>query len=501
MRRLLLSVGLLFLLLPSEAEATMAISPYVQRVLDRAQAGIDHARDGTTPIPTMGRGARRVGSTLLRLIDTKQRIIDAQKDLNENTACLHIDFFLLENKLREAQEELNKTYDEKNPPAIRRLQDVIAFLNERMDLLLKGARDPTVLDTEWQTVRLFDPQTNVWCCGGIPGVDQCRSDKSPVCLARGDIIFSTEDQCVAYGCKAAGDPPDEKLCPFHTDYLPPTVTTGFGCDEETLMRVMGDLEGELQKTVMAEAEGLQEVTRIAEEQLQTINAFTSLEQKLALLLGRPPETVGPPPVRKPHATVLGCPEAWAPDADQNKDNWPDGSLRWELRSPFTVELDQRKLMNAFQELRLREAGNRPIPGTFDEKSRAKKTNPFIRVFDTYGIDWFGTLSKGQAIGESEIFAQASDTHLSVARAVSRLREAVGKLSKLAHDMTGLRGFVRDFAYYLRRTCIARPCNTRLDQVLKIIFQDSCFPYTNGEYLNGTSYETCKREAELNAITP
>ncbi|HLD71831.1 MAG TPA: hypothetical protein VI873_04450 [Candidatus Peribacteraceae bacterium] len=500
MKRFLIPFGLLLMLLPQlAAAAPVAMSPYVERVLSRAQAGIDHARDGTTTIPSMGRGARVVGAALLRLIDTKQRIIDAGKDLNENTACLHIDFFLLEDKLRAAQEELNKAYNEKNPIAIRRLQDVIAFLNERMELLLLGAREPTVLDTEWQTVRLFDPPKDVFCCGGIPGVDQCRADKRPACLARGDVIFSTEDQCTAYGCKAAGDPPDEKLCPFHTDYLPPTVTTGFGCDEETLMHILGGLEGELQKTVAAEADGLREVTRIAEEQLQTINAFTSLEQKLALLLGRPPETSGPPAARKPHTAVAGCPEAWPPDADKNKDVWPDGSLKWELRSPFTIELDQRKLLNAFQELRLKEAGARPIPGEFDTRARSDRTNAFVRVFDTYGIDWFGTFSKRQGIEESEIFAQASDTHLSVARAVSRLRASVGKLSKLAHDMTGLRGFVRDFAYYLRRSCIARPCNTRLDQVLKIIFQDSCFPYTNGEYLNGTSYETCKREAELLGI--
>jgi hypothetical protein len=44
---------------------------------------------------------------------------------------------------------------------------------------------------------------------------------------------------------------------------------------------------------------------------------------------------------------------------------------------------------------------------------------------------------------------------------------------------GLRAFVRNFAWYIRRSCIFRPCNERLEQILKLNFADSCFPYTGG----------------------
>ena len=48
-----------------------------------------------------------------------------------------------------------------------------------------------------------------------------------------------------------------------------------------------------------------------------------------------------------------------------------------------------------------------------------------------------------------------------------------------------RSFVRDFAYFLRRSCIDRPCSQRLDRILKIVFTDECFPFVSGQFLNDT----------------
>ncbi len=84
-----------------------------------------------------------------------------------------------------------------------------------------------------------------------------------------------------------------------------------------------------------------------------------------------------------------------------------------------------------------------------------------------------------------------------------LTGTIGALSRLAHDYgTGsrsLRDMVMDFDYFLRRSCMNRSCNARLDHILTILPKDACFPYTTGSgdlAQNATADEVKQKVQEL-----
>jgi hypothetical protein len=187
-----------------------------------------------------------------------------------------------------------------------------------------------------------------------------------------------------------------------------------------------------------------------------------------------------------------------------------GAVFTELRGSFRLSVDHLRLLEDFQNLREHEASRRPL-------SNAIKARP-RDVLGQISQEFYGTLfsnfSITQAQNEALLFALGSDPHLIIGNTLRPLRESVQRLARLIHPGIGqvgegeeqdsigsLRGFVRDFAYFLRRSCMERPCNERLDRILKIVFQDACFPYTNGEYLTVDEEEACKKATKLEMIQP
>ncbi len=84
-----------------------------------------------------------------------------------------------------------------------------------------------------------------------------------------------------------------------------------------------------------------------------------------------------------------------------------------------------------------------------------------------------------------------------------LTSVIGDFSRLAHnynkDQRGLRDVTMDFAYFLRRSCMNRSCNARLDGIIGILPADSCFPYTTGSgdlAQNATADEVKQKVQEL-----
>src|SRR5207248_4317808 len=74
---------------------------------------------------------------------------------------------------------------------------------------------------------------------------------------------------------------------------------------------------------------------------------------------------------------------------------------------------------------------------------------------------------------SDLFLIAADPALTIEDALAGLRTGVGTLAKLAQRKNDgtldgtLRGFVRDFAYFLLRSCIDRPCNERRSEERRV----------------------------------
>src|SRR3989338_8052746 len=139
MKRTALVIGLILLLSPVEAQAAPeAMSAYVQKILDRAEEGIEFAKEGSVVeaavsffLPSFRPFMEKAGSAMLELIDTKQRIIAMEKDLNEEAS-------------------------KGNLIGVLRLQDLLQFLDERLELLLLGAKNPGIEDKTLLDKRMFD---------------------------------------------------------------------------------------------------------------------------------------------------------------------------------------------------------------------------------------------------------------------------------------------------------------------------------------------------------
>jgi hypothetical protein len=106
-------------------------------------------------------------------------------------------------------------------------------------------------------------------------------------------------------------------------------------------------------------------------------------------------------------------------------------------------------------------------------------------------------SVNQAKEESAQIAKTIDAPLRVIETLTPLRKEVRELALAVQTSDkGLRKFVRDYAAFLRTSCIFRPCNEQLDRILKIIFADECFPYVNGAALDEDVAEKCKNAAGI-----
>lgn len=511
-RTLAAIIGLTLLLgTPTTAAAAqVAISThYVQRTLDRADEGIAYAWTGPSSFDFLIyilSWIQSVGSTFFSFIDTDLRIVEQKRDILERTACFRIDLFLLELKLERVRKELKRAFESQNIIAIHRLQDLALFLNERYAVLLNGGRDPEARDKRWIVRRLFDPPRLGWCCNeSLPG-SVCQEKSLTTCTDAGGAYYDTLNECTQFSCftppPAAPAIEQQVLCPFHSNYLPPNLA-GYGCDVEATNAALGNLtaaENAIRPSAETERDALQKVQGQMNDYVNQVRALLSLQREIDELLGRESEITGELPARA-HKTINSCVDTEEEKRELSK------LTTWELRGPFSFEKDENRLLNAFRELRRKQGNNRPPPTYYDITLTpntvfkwliAKARSLILRKF---------SIQQGES--ESTIFAEGSDPHLSTREAIRPLIKSVGRLSRLASTIEkegeaggeekekGLRGFVRDFAFFLRRTCLYRPCNARLERVLKIIFEDECFPFTDGRYLDqGYDYTTCGEAAKV-----
>lgn len=469
---------------------------YVQRTLDRANDGIAYAFSGdaaTDFILYQLSWIRSIGFVFASLVDTKLRLTEQKRDVPERTACYRIDLFLLEWKIEQVRKELKRAYEGENILAIERLRDLARFLNERHEILLRGGRDPEDEDIHWHAQRLFDPPHQGWCCKPDNPNNLCEQRTQELCEAAGGVLLSTLSECVAYGCAESPERPEEeeRMCPFHSDYLPPGPE-GYGCDPEAMTAALARLTDEheaIRPSVTKEHDGLTRAVEAMEDYINQARTFLGLQREIDELLGRDSDLPAELPIRE-HKTITGCRDEFFGEDRTGL----DAIIKWELRGPFSSEKDEGRLLNAFRELRQTEGLRRPSADYVRQAERYPLYWPFVQFAKR--VLWRFSARQGER--EAATFAVGSDPHSSTEEAIAPLIASVGKLSHLAQDIDGgLRGFVRDFAYYLRRSCISRPCNERLERILNIVFEDECFPFTNGRYLDEEyDYDACEQAAGI-----
>lgn len=512
MKRLLLTIGIGLGLLPSLAmaqEASVcdrirempAVSPYVRLVVERAREGLARGGGGGAAellLPTWFAGSF---SAVARLVDARTGLTERVRDLPEATMCLHFDVLLLQCTIFDAQRTLKDQIAAKSPIGILRAQSVLEFLHARLGALLTGATEETFLDREALQQHLFDRRGF-----GKPG-----GPEDAVC---GDGFRTPPEECDDSN-RRDGDGCDRdcrsEMCPFSSDYLDHVPSAGIGCApsvmEEGSRRTATDALG-------AETDAAKQLLAARKtflEQVRGMNASGAVLED------------------PPHVTIAGCQRGFCeaePDRpcgssnDCAKDDRCVFARRGGTgtvlalatpRSAFSFARDERRLLTRFVDLWRRQGERRSwtellknpsdVPAGEREKAiRRDRTNAAGMQARQVARARLKTFESAQATKDTLLFATVIDADRQFEAALAPLHTSVSRLAKLAREQNGIRFLVRNMAFYVRRVCTERPCNQRLEQILKLGFTDACFPYTNGEFLgdtdDATRWETCMREAEI-----
>lgn len=516
------------------------LSPYAQKVLDRADQGLANAESGTGEgNPSIFGLAENAGTAVLAGMDSQRRITDAVRNFTERSACLRYDSLLISCKIEEVREKLNDEIanEDRSSDTLLMLQELILFLFDRERHLEAGATDPWYADPDWGRVYAFDPTGSGFCCQtGDDGLS-CEQGEYADCLP--GTYWKTEDDC-EQECGVTSFPEeDPRICPYYSDYAMPTEGQ-YGCDET----VMPSAE-----TFGDEKDALTEL-RAAVEQLRqqaSSNAQSFDSSSLSSLAGASNALPRPPALSGcasdfgycSDETALTCASSsdclsgsclfqkgtclnspttrCTKDAEcsdvgsQSSDDEglasvcllpptspPASVIR---RGPFSLVPDQFRLLSDFAAWNARVGANRPFSSTFTE-TREDETNADEEAFvdPVVYLVTEADRSNFRAIGASLAADQARyiplvETSDRLQQMLLPLRQATTKFSLLASAKNGLRKFVREFASFLHRTCLTDPCQTDLERVWTIANTDECFPYANGEYLEDDCTEAAQSRAK------
>jgi hypothetical protein len=439
------------------AELTPISSHYTKKVIERAEAGISAANAGSeSPLDLdflFLDWLDEITGFIAEVIDTDLRLNQEQLDLRQHTACLYIDLEIIEATMTKVQCLLGEetlTTTSVNVEKIFKLHSVLMFLNERYRHLLAGGSDPLYRDGSWQIQQDFDAR------------DYTK------------------------------DPP---MCPFHSDYLPPTVY-GYGCDTETL--------GNYSFTpVQEENDALEQLIEERNEFIEDSQDLDELILQLNWFTGREPPDLSNfgAGLDREHKEFSGCAAASTGTGtiEAGHEVYRRGGTRVELRGPFSFEKDEPKIVREFLQLRTLWGASRPqskefkFPSEFTNPAQrlAAETRELSFTFLDKAIRNVGRLfmhawNMEQSKREAGIVAKASDPFLQTRQELQELRTQMAWLAQLANQKNmGGRLFTAKLGTFLRASCIDRPCNTQLENVLKVILTDDCFPFVPGDFARMT----------------
>ncbi|MFA6039675.1 MAG: hypothetical protein WCV62_02865 [Candidatus Peribacteraceae bacterium] len=245
---------------------------------------------------------------------------------------------------------------------------------------------------------------------------------------------------------------EERLCPFSTKYADVSVDRRYGCTVEVMDEALAALyQSDVSYGTMTSTEAERD-------------ALAALLAKLETLPGSSASAA---------AQVEGCVTEWP----EEYRTWSSGRFQ---EIPGGRYLTLLKLIWHIELLRP-SAYLPDNPLTWNVGKAV--LNPLLayetQVFSTQQAKDDSLLRIGvvESQGIEEAFSPLTDTIGDLARLVQDIDPVEGDRVSSARS---LRDFVRDMAFFLRRSCMNRSCNATLERVMKITTADSCFPYTSGE---------------------
>lgn len=529
-------------------------SHYVAQVLDRSRKAIV-AADALPASPTFGAifpdWARSIYATAMARIDVTLRLTAHSLSFEDATPCLAFDTFLLQCEMDRTFDSLQASLTKGSWLAILRKQVLLEWLDDRFPFLLAGAKDSSVRDATWGERQFFDPPETAWCCPENTPGNICANVDEALCLQGGGTSFQTLDACTNYGCVAPAEEEEPgPLCPYHTDYEPPTDRFGCGLPVLASRRGYPPIESEY----LALERLMQKVNEARERGVELLR----LQQEIEALSRREPLPDPPPSDPPPHRAGFDCrdlPGSCSLDPDERctsdddcgvlalgacipdigfcelnanrlcstDDQCAEENLgrcitderalpvRHVLRGSWSLREDILRLLRRFLEYGTNLGASRQyiddlkvigeIPPNRQELQKEREgADPVQQGVRTSLRQLTRSWSRLQAAFEAAIYPRSTDVPLEMANVAQVLRQPVSRLARLSSERTGGRSFVTKYAYYILRSCIFRPCRTSLEHTLKITDADECFPYANGSFLKDTEedprWKKCVKDACL-----
>lgn len=500
MHRLILIFGLL--LLPTSALAQNvpppALSPWVQRVIDRtvgsaspAQQFVNALMTGScTPENSRNRDTDIVEalSAIRQVVDTRTQITLQYSDLSTRTVCQTNDIRLLENAMSSLRAQMVSAAQSCSFGALRVLASMYTFVAQAQQSVIEGGTDPTATDP------------------------RLRSD-----------YFWENDSLYRQGITERENPASqEPLCPFTTDYLPRAVARSpeasppetpysqmksYGCDATVLPQ--------LDPSMQAEASPLSTFLITTDDFARAIagsmfSFVNDLDIAIARIRGeQPPDNTPLQPLSSPtpHGKASGCmvlPRPPAADMQDYLRDEPDYLSRnystpSALQSGYALEPIGLMFLATFTPFgdnvigtiaayaaRMAQIGyQRPLPSTVGLEEFGVFWSPFFTPSDGSPELAYRAFTANQE--EAKALMEAWN-HDGAQRMNAALEPLVSGMETLGTAVTKtFPNYVRDLAYFLRRSCVSGHCSQKLDAVLKRVTNPSCFPYASGEYVRDPDY--------------
>ena len=429
-------------------------------------------------------------------IDTENRIVLHQEDLERITPCLHFDILLLQGKIDEINNALKSAFREKRVGDIWKLKRLLRYANQRHNRLILGSTNPEYVDKEYHWLYSFD--NDGWCCTEPSESEQCVVTARSDCRSQDGLISSNAEECSRICNPAHPSDIPVPVCPFDTNYLPPTAE-GYGCDLETMDAVLSNANN----AFLEERNALSFFEQKKDDFLRNQASGIGLADDIYEITGQeaPPLGTWRTQVPRTHKRESGCLESI-----------PEGAARLSLRTPFSFSKDHIAISRLVERISRIVGEEREqedflkYPSEFEDGSvqqqeamaRDESMGIVKKVFKGMLRGYYTRKNIEQSSNEANPFIQSIDSQQQIADVFKPLRQPIKEIVVMAsYRDRGIRKFTTNYAFFLRSSCIYRPCNEILDRVLKITLEDSCFPYANGMFKNSNSphtYQKCINDA-------
>ena len=492
--------------------AQTALSPWVQEVLNRVDAGIGVANgipNGTPCDNATAISEIQNNVSMVREGETEVVKLESEAEsLRSKTVCYEYDRRLLQEKKKQLLNELDAAVENCKLGTSRMLRDVYAFLNASYVSFLFGGTNPAYKDDRLKYTYPFEDMNLT-----EPIYDS--GSTMPVCA------FTTD-----YGPHAIGYVPTS---PGSAAVIGSSSfdVKSYGCDQSVLGLIQAPLDQEASKVrdFMTQTDDFsRRLYDTVSAALLNINAFMS-----QLYGGTSPPIPGsqPPP---PHEAVTGClkplppdpstdpvsfedllrtfPEYFDPDKG-NKDPatgmisygpepgqvLPIGVLFQPATDYFRAMPASSVIMRSYLDRRTDGGLSRPLPVAFVNQI----LDAFVSVTNRK-VDSSEALQFIDANMEQELAfydAISRDAADGMAEAAKPLKDAVDSLVETVSEFLP-KEYIPNLTFFMARSCVDGHCQQTLDAVAKRLFNPYCLPYVSGDYMEDDTAKRCFCDPSIQA---